>query len=239
MTDIVLTTVANDCLVPLDAQVVKPVQVGYVSGDLTVLSQVLASTPKKWVVKCACGVVREMRHDWLRERRVKSCGCRRSTVTKERNTTHGMCRTKIYEVWCQMRGRCTNPNASHYECYGGRGITVCDRWMNSFEAFYEDMGDMPVGMSIDRRDVNGNYEPSNCRWATKTDQARNTRTTKLTMEKAREIRRSRAGGESFSSLAKRFGVSEGSIGFILANKHWREEENCGAPSADQDLRAPA
>jgi hypothetical protein len=203
----------------------KDIGVGFVSGHLTVLEAVTEPGPKHWIVKCSCGVVRKMRHDWLRGRRVKSCGCARSALATKSNTKHGMCRTKIYEVWCQMKGRCTNPNVGHYECYGGRGIKICDRWMNSFEAFYEDMGDVPVGMSIDRIDVDGNYEPGNCRWATKPAQAQNTRSTKLSMEKAREIRRARATGETFSSLAKRFGVSEGSIGFVLKNQQWREGEN--------------
>lgn len=199
--------------------------VGYISGKLTVIAPVVGPGQKKWSVRCECGVVKEMRNDWLRGRRVKSCGCAKFAAVAELNKTHGMCRTRIYEVWCQMKGRCTNPNTSHYECYGGRGITICDRWINSFENFYADMGDIPDGMSIDRIEVNGNYEPSNCRWASKPAQAQNTRATKLSMEKAREIRRARAAGETFSSLAKRFGVSEGSIGFVLKNEQWREGEN--------------
>lgn len=81
--------------------------------------------------------------------------------------THGMSETKIYNVWLGMRRRCKNPNDAKYKNYGGRGIIVCDRWQ-SFENFYEDMGDSyQEGLTIERVDVNGNYEPTNCTWITR------------------------------------------------------------------------
>lgn len=90
---------------------------------------------------------------------------------------HGLRDSPEYHSWANMKGRCLNPNAEHYDYYGGRGITVCDRWLK-FENFYADMGPRPEpksAYSIDRKDVDGNYEPGNCRWATRSEQMRNTR----------------------------------------------------------------
>jgi hypothetical protein len=103
----------------------------------------------------------------------KSCGClaRENLITRE--TTHGMSRTKEYRTWSHMKERCQNDRCKNYKDYGGRGITVCDEWSNSFEQFYKDMGSRPKKKSIDRIDVNGNYEPDNCRWATMKTQQNN------------------------------------------------------------------
>lgn len=89
--------------------------------------------------------------------------------------SHGMTKTPIYTVWANMKRRCYGVNASHYSDYGGRGIKVCDEWKNSFEAFYKYVGDRPKGMTLDRIDVNGNYEPGNVRWATQQQQVENRR----------------------------------------------------------------
>jgi hypothetical protein len=92
------------------------------------------------------------------------------------NKTHGLSRTALYAVWVTMKERCLNGARGDYKRYGGRGIRVCDRWLHSFEAFLADMGDRPSPRhSLDRKDPNGHYEPSNCRWATAVEQARNRR----------------------------------------------------------------
>jgi len=126
--------------------------------------------------QCHCGVIFTMRCDC--EGKSKSCGCLRSETIKKMRTTHGACATKEYKTWCSMKARCSNENAVAYRDYGGRGISVCERW-HTFANFVEDMGERPEGCSIDRIDVNGNYEPDNCRWATIKQQSRNKRSNHL------------------------------------------------------------
>lgn len=142
-----------------------------------VVSNVTRDGSGDCVVEAACdcggnwrGVITQ-----LRSGRARSCGCLSSEVTASRNRTHGMSKTPEYRTWKRMKKRCMNANTPDYHLYGGRGIKVCDAWLDDFMRFYTDMGPRPSRRhSIDRIDSNGNYEPANCRWATAVQQARNT-----------------------------------------------------------------
>jgi hypothetical protein len=147
-------------------------EIGERAGFLTVISELPKHRYRRYLVRCACGAEKSMRGGDLRV--AVSCGCRRGGLTHG-ETAHGK-RTGERTAWMAMKARCLNPNASRYECYGGRGITICDRWLNSYEAFLADMGRRPTGEhSLDRVNNDGHYEPGNCRWATRSEQQRNKR----------------------------------------------------------------
>lgn len=127
-----------------------------------------------WRCLCDCGNLRTVIGSRLVSGRVQSCGCLQKERTREVNITHGKYKSRIYSIWRNMLSRRTNSNHDSYPDYGGRGIMVCERWLK-FEIFFADMGDPPEGLTLDRKDVNGNYEPGNCKWATLSEQNLNKR----------------------------------------------------------------
>jgi hypothetical protein len=158
----------------------KPIDLtDQVFGRLTVKSLSEEKTKDgriQWYCLCECGNFRTVAAKRLRNGYTKSCGClakENSIALGKACATHGMSKTPEYITWQHMKDRCLNPKHEAFSHYGGRGIKVCDRWLNSFENFYEDMGPRPRGKTLDRKEFNGNYEPNNCRWASSKEQANN------------------------------------------------------------------
>lgn len=147
-------------------------------GRLVVLAR--AGSYKKgnivWLCKCDCGNELAVPGQRLRIGKTRSCGCLNKDLIKERATIHGKTGSRLFRIWTGMKSRCLNPNALMWPRYGGRGILICTQWLDSFSAFekWAVSAGYEENLSIDRINNDGNYEPSNCRWATKKQQARNT-----------------------------------------------------------------
>ena len=136
---------------------------------------------KQWLCRCDCGKEIAVTTNHLRSGHTKSCGCYAKEVSIQNGLKkkHGLTKTRIHRIWTQMKTRCFNPKDEHYKDYGGRGITICDEWLNNLQAFHDwaIANGYSDELTIDRIDVNGNYEPSNCRWITTKEQNFNKRNT--------------------------------------------------------------
>lgn len=140
-----------------------------------------------WICRCDCGELRSITPSRVLTGHNVSCGCHKREALSEWNKTAklkhggsvGKCKTRLYHIWMGMRARCSNPNLHDYPNYGGRGIKVCEEWKNSFEAFrdWANNNGYADKLSLDRIDVNGDYCPSNCKWATMVEQQRNRQST--------------------------------------------------------------
>ena len=181
---------------------------------LEVLKRVMPSNPPRWRCLCDCGCEIEVRGSHLRSGGTRSCGCLRSEKSRVRMQTHGRAGTREHRVWQSVRSRCENANIPSYSNYGGRGIKVCERW-KSFTAFLEDMGPCPDDRSIDRIDNDGNYEPTNCRWATRGEQANNKRNTRWVIYQGRR--------QTISQWAGELGMSRATLANRIYRKGWSLE----------------
>lgn len=173
-------------------------------GKLVVIESVRATGVKtKWRCLCDCGNESIIRQDHLNSGATMSCGC----LAAE---TNGAYKTRTYSSWSSMRQRCLNPKAPNYQNYGGRGVHICARWLESFENFLADMGVRPAGTTLERDETNQNYEPGNCRWATPKEQARNRRNNRLVEFEGEEI--------TMSEAAERSGVNLTTFKYRLDKK---------------------
>lgn len=157
----------------------RKISVGDTFGQLIIqeiLEPVGAGKNKRqyYMCLCQCGEVTKVRRDSLTSGHTTSCGCYSIAQTILRSTKHGGCGTPEYQTWINIRKRCYWEGHDHFEHYGGKGIQVCDKWRDDFQAFLDDVGYRPSSQhSIERIDFNGDYEPSNVKWATQIEQARN------------------------------------------------------------------
>ena len=178
--------------------------------------------------RCECGTEWAADRASVRRGKTKSCGCLKRDKARDRRTTHGYSsgRHPLYSVWLSMNDRCNNPNADSYPDYGGRGILVCDRWRgpDGFPNFLADMGEKPgTGYSIDRfPDTNGNYEPSNCRWATDKQQANNKRNNRLLTHDGRT--------QTLTAWAEETGIAVVTIHSRIGHLGWSVAQALTTPS---------
>jgi hypothetical protein len=157
---------------------------------------------KFYLCQCDCGNQKVIVGYSVVEGITKSCGCLQKEINIQRSTSHGCSYTITYSKWAGIRNRCLNPNDKQYPNYGGRGIKICNRWLN-FENFLEDMGECPEHLEIDRIDNNGDYEPENCRWTTHLNNVNNKRVTIFIIYNGEEI--------SISNAARKYNIRRGAL----------------------------
>jgi hypothetical protein len=173
--------------------------------------------------RCDCGrdVMKRVSH--LTSGVIKSCGClRQQLLANGLHGSHRLSRSPVYRAWAAAKSRCYDKNHPNYRNYGGRGISMCDQWRDSFETFLNDVGDKPAPKyTLDRIDVDGDYAPGNCRWATHTEQMRNTRQTKNDESLAAAVRALVAQGFSKKAIAVALSMNYSSVKQIAAWNQWR------------------
>lgn len=179
-----------------------------------------------WLCLCDCGNLKMCRADALKGKISVSCGC----YNKTKAIKHGHHRSPTYKSWSSMKERCLKPSHVSYSRYGGRGVTVCDRWIDSFENFLKDMGERPPGLTLDRIDPNGNYEPSNCRWATYYEQSVNRRNSRFISFQGKTL--------TLSQWASELGMSQGCLSQRINKRKWSVEKALTTPKEARKPRKP-
>jgi hypothetical protein len=200
--------------------------VGQRFGRLVVVGDAGLNKYSQRMIRCVCdcGVTKEVLATGLRAGSSKSCGCLYRETRRTSARKHGHCgpeNQKAYWVWKSMLARCSKPAHHAYADYGGRGISVCSKWQ-TFEGFISDVGAPPPGKTLDRIDNDGNYEPGNVQWTTRTAQNRNRRTSVLTIDLVNEIRGRYEHGEGPTSIARRMGLTRENVGAVVRRKTWAD-----------------
>lgn len=189
-------------------------------GSLTVISYAgkQKSGQSLWLCECSCSdkTRKVIQGGNLQNGNIKSCGCFR----REANTTHGMFGTRTYNCWRSMLDRCSKPKKYAYHRYGGRGISVCDRWKESFENFLEDMGECPSNYELDRIDNDGHYTPENCQWASHQEQTNKRSSNHFIEYEGRRLTIAQWSGET--------GISQGALWHRI-NHGWSVEKALTQP----------
>lgn len=200
---------------------------GRVFGLLTVEREMeMSGDHSRWLCRCLCGGSKVVSGGHLVNGNTTSCGCMWRKA-RHGHATRREGRTPTYCVWQAMRRRCLQPNAKHYKDYGGRGIAICERWMK-YENFLADMGECPEGLTLERKNNDGNYEPTNCRWATPLEQMNNQRKTVRLSYRGRK--------QSLGNWAREIGVARTTLATRL-KRGWSIERTLTTEVKDQTADA--
>lgn len=175
-----------------------------------------------WLCRCDCGKGTTPSGNKLQRGDTRSCGCLHDELARQRFTKHGGRHTTMYNIWCNIKHRCGNPKDPNYKHYGGRGITICDRWKTDFAAFRSDVGERPANLTLERKDNNGPYNAENCIWATMKVQSRNTRRTKRYLYNGESL--------TLGEWSERTGVPASALYFRINQSGWSVEDALTTPS---------